>query len=145
MTTTEKFVITVETRINASVSKVWNLWTDPRHIVRWYYASEDWHTPRAENDLRTGGKFMFRMEAKDGSMGFDFTGEYGKIEPMRRIEYTIPDGRNVQIFFVPEGDITEVTEIFEAEQTNPPELQKKGWQSILDNFKKYAETELDEA
>jgi uncharacterized protein YndB with AHSA1/START domain len=145
MTTIEKPVITVETRIKAPVKKVWNLWTDPKHIINWNNASEEWHTPRAENDLRTGGKFMSRMEAIDGSMGFDFTGEYGKIEPMKRIEYTIADGRKVQILFVSEGDITKITESFEAEQLNPPELQKKGWQAILDNFKKYAEMQVGEA
>jgi uncharacterized protein YndB with AHSA1/START domain len=144
MTAIEKPIITVETSINATVNKVWNLWTEPKHIIHWNNASEEWHTPRAENDLRTGGKFMSRMEAKDHSVGFDFTGEYGNIEPLRRIEYTIADGRKVQISFASDRNTTTLTESFEAEDTNPPELQKQGWQAILDNFKKYAETQFGE-
>ena len=129
----------VKVTVNSPVERVWEFWTDPKHIVNWNNASDEWHTPGAENDLRVGGKFLSRMEAKDGSMGFDFTGVYSKVEPHRQIEYTLDDGRNVQVSFVSDGDKTTVTEIFEAEQTNSLELQQSGWQSILDNFKKYVE------
>jgi uncharacterized protein YndB with AHSA1/START domain len=139
MATIEKTVITVGTEINAPVEKVWKLWTDPKHIVNWNNALDDWHTPKAENDLRVGGKFLSRMEAKDGSMGFDFIGVYSKVEPLRQIEYTLEDDRRVQICFAAEGNKTTVTETFDAEQENTMELQQSGWQSILDNFRKYAE------
>lgn len=140
MTTLEKTVITVGAEINAPVEKVWEFWTDPKHIVRWNNASDDWHTPKAENDLRVGGKFLSRMEARDGSMGFDFIGVYSKVEPLRQIEYTLEDDRTVQISFAADGDKTMVTETFEAEQENTLELQQFGWQSIVNNFKRYVET-----
>jgi uncharacterized protein YndB with AHSA1/START domain len=135
----QKTSISVETTINAPVEKVWNLWTDPKHIIRWNNASEDWHTPRAENELRAGGKFLSRMESKDGKMGFDFTGEYNKVEFLKQINYTIADGRKVQVKFVSRGIETVLKETFEAEEVNPVEMQKAGWQSILDNFKKHVE------
>ena len=140
MATLEKTVITVAAEINAPVEKVWQFWTDPKHIVHWNNASDDWHTPKAENDLRVGGKFLSRMEARDGSTGFDFIGVYSKVESLRQIEYTLEDDRTVQISFAAEGDKTTVTETFEAEQENTLELQQFGWQSILDNFRKYVET-----
>lgn len=140
MATIEKTKITVGVTINSPVEKVWNLWTEPKHIIHWTNASDDWHTPKAENDLRPGGKFLSRMEAKDGSMGFDFSGKYIKVDPQKLIDYTLDDGRNVQITFDSKGNETMVTAIFEAEQMNPIEMQQSGWQSILDNFKKYAET-----
>jgi uncharacterized protein YndB with AHSA1/START domain len=136
----EKTKISVSTKINSPIEKVWNCWTDPYHIVRWNNASADWHTTKAENDFRVGGEFLSRMEARDGSFGFDFTGEYNKIEHFKEIEYTIADGRKVSVLFVPTGNETTVKETFEAEQTNPVELQQKGWQSILDNFRQYVET-----
>jgi len=139
MKTPEKTIITVRATISAPVEKVWKLWTDPEHIIHWNYASDDWHTPEAENDLRAGGRFLSRMEAKDGSSGFDFTGKYTRVEQHRQIEYTLDDGRNVQVVFFPNGNITTVTEAFEAEETNTTELQKSGWQAILDNFKEYVE------
>jgi uncharacterized protein YndB with AHSA1/START domain len=139
MANSEKTTITVQASIKASVEKVWALWTNPWHIVHWNNASDDWHTPKAENDIRAGGKFLWRMEAKDGSMGFDFVGVYNKVEPHRRIEYTLDDDRVVAITFASEGDQTTVTETFEAEDTNSLELQQQGWQSILDNFKRYVE------
>lgn len=126
--------------INAPVEKVWEFWTNPKHIVHWNNASDDWHTPKAENDLRVSGKFLSRMKARDGSIGFDFIGVYGKVEPLRQIEYTLEDDRTVQISFAAEGDKTRVTETFEAEQENTLELQQFGWQSILENFRKYVET-----
>src|ERR1051326_187314 len=137
--TTEKTNITVEAIVNAPVEKVWELWTNPQHIIHWNNASDDWHTPRAENDLRVGGKFLSRMEAKDGSFGFDFGGEYNKVEQHKEIEYTIGDGRKVNITFVPQGNTTKLTETFEAEDTHSIEMQRTGWQNILNNFKKYAE------
>ena len=134
--------ITAEANIKAAIDKVWRLWTEPSHIMQWNNASDDWHTPHAENDLRAGGKFMSKMEAKDGSFGFDFGGVYDKVEDKRYIEYTIGDGRKVKIFFTANGNETKVLETFEAENANPPEMQKEGWQAILNNFKKYAEANV---
>ena len=139
METQNKKIITVENTINAPVEKVWQYWTKPEHITQWNNASEDWHTPRAENDLREGGSFSARMEAKDGSFGFDFGGVYDSIIINKYIEYTLGDTRKVKITFTPDGNKTKVTESFEAESTNPVEMQKVGWQAILDNFKKYTE------
>jgi uncharacterized protein YndB with AHSA1/START domain len=139
METKEKSIITVENTIHAPVQKVWEYWTKPEHITQWNNASEDWHTPRAENDLRTGGRFVSRMEAKDGSMGFDFGGVYDSVKPNEYIEYTMDDSRKVKINFASLDSGTKVTESFEAEDMNSLELQKMGWQSILDNFKKYTE------
>lgn len=140
MVSKEKTKVTIETTINAPVEKVWECWTNPDHIVKWNNASEDWHTTKAENDLRTGGKFMSRMEAKDGSMGFDFSGVYDNVIINELIEYTLGDGRKVNVKFVNDNDTTKVTETFDAESENPVEMQKAGWQSILDNFKKYSES-----
>ena len=140
MEMTEKTTITIEATIYASVEKVWNFWTNPDHIIKWNNASADWHTPRAENDLRVGGRFLSRMEARDGSSGFDFTGTYTKVEPHKQIDYTMDDGRKVHASFFSLGNVTMVKETFEAEGTNPAEMQRKGWQSILDNFKKHVET-----
>jgi uncharacterized protein YndB with AHSA1/START domain len=140
MTTTEKQKITVEATIDAPVAKVWEYWGEPRHITKWCNASDDWHAPKAENDLREGGKFSTRMEAKDGSFGFDFGGVYDVVKKNERIEYTIGDGRKVWITFSGQGNTTKVVETFEAESQNPVEMQQGGWQAILDNFKKYTET-----
>jgi len=140
METQEKKVITVESTINAPVKKVWEYWTRPEHIVKWNHASDDWHSPWSKNDLRVGGSFSARMEAKDGSMGFDFGGVYNVIKSNEYIEYTIADGRKVQVSFSGSGHQTKVVETFEAESTNPVELQRGGWQAILDNFKKYTES-----
>lgn len=136
---TDKLKITVETFVNAPVEKVWKYWTLPEHITQWNNASDDWHTPRAENDLRIGGKFLSRMEARDGSMGFDFEGIYEKVELFKLIEYGLADGRKVKISFLPADRKTKVVESFDAEKINSPELQKAGWQAILNNFKKYTE------
>jgi uncharacterized protein YndB with AHSA1/START domain len=135
----KKQTITVNATVNAPVDKVWNMWSEPQHITKWNNASEDWHTPHAENDLRTGGKFSSRMEARDGSMGFDFGGTYDKVEKHKLIEYTMGDGRQVKVTFEETGGKTNVTEAFDAETQNSIELQRTGWQSILDNFKKYVE------
>ena len=139
MNATEKINITVATTINAPAAKVWEFWTNPKHITNWNNASDDWHTPRAENDLRVGGKFLSRMEAKDGSMGFDFNGVYDEVKTNELIAYTMEDGRKVKINLEDLGNETNITETFEAENENPVELQRGGWQSILDNFKKYTE------
>ena len=139
MATQDKTIITVENTINAPVEKVWEYWTKPEHITQWNNASDDWHTPRAENDLRVGGNFVSRMEAKDGSFGFDFGGVYDAVRTNEYIEYTLGDGRKVKITFTADGNKTKVVESFEAESTNSIEMQQGGWQNILDNFKKYTE------
>jgi uncharacterized protein YndB with AHSA1/START domain len=139
MATQDKQVLTVENTINAPVEKVWEYWTKPEHIIRWSTPSDDWHTPRAENDLKAGGNFLSRMEAKDGSVGFDFGGVYDAVTKNEYIEYTIGDGRKVKIIFKSDGNKTKITESFEAENTHSIEMQQGGWQAILDNFKKYAE------
>lgn len=132
--------ITVSTTVNADISKVWDYWTGPEHIVKWNNASDDWHTTKASNDLRTGGKFSARMEAKDGSAGFDFEGIYDTVIPNEYIEYTMGDGRKVSVNFTSNGNSTDITETFEAEETNSLEMQKTGWQAIMDSFKKYTES-----
>ncbi len=131
--------ITIETLVNAPVTQVWDYWTSPEHIVHWNNASDDWHTPRATNDLRDGGSFVFRMEAKDGSVGFDLGGVYTKVEHLKRIEYTLGDDRKVRTTFDEMNGKTHITECFEPESENPEEMQRQGWQAILDHFKKYAE------
>ena len=138
----DKTLITVETVINAPINSVWKKWTNPDDIVIWNNASDDWHTTRAENDLKVGGKFLSRMEAKDGSTGFDFSGTYNTIKPNEIIEYTADDNRKVQVHFFDGDDKTTIIEVFEAENENPIEMQKSGWQSILNNFKKYTESKL---
>lgn len=131
--------ITVQTVIQAPIAKVWSYWTEPEHITKWNQASDDWHSPRAENDLRVGGKFVTRMEAKDGSEGFDFSGKYDVVKQHEQISYTIDDGRKVDIYFTDLGNETKVVETFDSENTYPVEYQQAGWQAIMDNFKKYAE------
>ena len=139
-TTNTPTKITVETTVNAPVEKVWKSWSEPQHIKNWCAASEDWHAPKAENDLRTGGTFSTRMEAKDGSFGFDFGGVYDNVKKNELIEYTMGDGRKVKVIFSPSGDQTKIVETFDAEATNSVEMQRGGWQAILDNFKKYTES-----
>ncbi len=134
--------ITVSTTVNLPVATVWNSFTAPEHIVHWNSASADWHTPRATNDLRVGGKFTSRMEAKDGSFGFDFEGIYDDVKEHALIAYSLEDGRKVKIVFSPADKGTLVTETFDAETENPVEMQKGGWQAILDNFKQYTEKNL---
>ena len=132
--------ITIETSIQAPVAKVWQIWSDPEHIKKWNNASEDWHTPHAQNDLSPGGKFSSRMEAKDGSFGFDFGGTYDEVIPHERIKYHLKDGRNVEIIFDRiDENTTKVTEIFEPEKQNSVEMQRDGWYAILNNFHKYVE------
>lgn len=140
MTTTEKTSVTIEATINAPVEKVWACWTAPQHIVNWCSASQDWHVPKAENDVRPGGKFLTRMEAKDGSMGVEFGGVYDDVIENELIQYTMGDSRRVKVVFTGNGHQTKLIETFDAESENPVEMQRAGWQSILDNFKKYTET-----
>src|SRR5688500_7100707 len=125
----QKTAITVESTIQVPVEKVWELWTSPQHITKWNTASDDWHTPNAENDLRVGGSFSSRMEARDGSIGFDSGGTYDEVEPPRRIAYTMSDGRRVQISFEEVSNGTHVAETFEAESQNPVDIQRGGWQA----------------
>ena len=141
METENKTTITVGAIVKAPVEKVWKCWTEPEHIQKWNFASDDWQCPHAENDLKPGGKFVYRMEAKDGSFGFDFEGVYDAVTPNKLIESTLGDGRKLQITFTGNGNETSVVENFEAETINPIELQRGGWQAILNNFKKYAEME----
>jgi uncharacterized protein YndB with AHSA1/START domain len=131
--------ITVEAIINAPVEKVWHHWTTPIHILKWNAASDDWQTTYSENDVRIGGKFVTRMESRDGSMGFDFGGQYSKVEALKEIECILEDGRYMQVIFTANGNETIVREIFEAENENPVEMQRGGWQAILNNFKTHVE------
>ena len=139
MENTNKAIITITTTVLAPAEKVWELWTVPEHIIKWNNASDDWHTTHAENDLRIGGKFLSRMEAKDGSFGFDFIGIYDLVKENKLMEYTLGDGRKVIIVFTGIGNTTNIVETFEAENENSIEMQRSGWQAILENFKKYAE------
>lgn len=132
--------ITISAKVKAPAEKVWELWTSPEHITKWNAASDDWHTPRAENDLRVGGRFLSRMEAKDGSFGFDFTGAYDEVEPLKRIAYTMEDGRRAIIDFNENQGVIEIITVFDAETQNSIDMQRAGWQAILDNFKRYAES-----
>ena len=137
METVIKTSITIEASIHAPIEKVWFCWSEPKHITQWCQASSDWHAPHAENDLRTNGKFKTTMAAKDGSVSFDFEGVYTNIQHHKLIEYTMADGRKVSIRFSNTGKETRVIETFEAESENPFEMQRGGWQAIINNFKKY--------
>ncbi|MES2577932.1 MAG: SRPBCC family protein [Bacteroidota bacterium] len=132
-------MITVQSTINASMEKIWELWTAPEHVMKWNNASEDWHTPFAENDLKVGGKFKYTMASTDGTMRFDFEGIYTNVVNPSLIEYEMADGRKVKIVFEKDAEGIKVIESFDPETVNPEEMQKNGWQAILDNFKKYVE------
>ncbi|MEB8347384.1 SRPBCC domain-containing protein [Flavobacteriaceae bacterium KMM 6898] len=136
----ERTKIRVSTTINGEVSKVWDYWTKPEHIVNWNFASNDWHCPAAENDPRTGGKFKYTMASKDGEMSFDFEGVYDEVIHEKKIAYSMADGRLVTVVFKKEIRKTKVTETFDAEDIHSEEMQRTGWQAILDNFKHYTET-----
>ncbi|MGQ0816339.1 MAG: SRPBCC family protein [Gemmatimonadota bacterium] len=131
--------ITVETAVNARLNQVWDAWNNPADIKQWNAAQADWHTTRSSVDLREGGKFVSRMEARDGSEGFDFEGTYTRIVPHKSIEYRMSDGREVKVEFVERADGVIVKETFDSETANPPELQRQGWQAILDNFRRHVE------
>lgn len=134
-----KPVIHVEATISAERTKVWALYTSPEHITGWNFASPDWRCPHAVNELKPGGSYRARMEARDGSFGFDFEAVYEEVVPYERLTYTIADGRSVTISFEDQGGRTRLSTAFEAEKQNPEEMQREGWQAILDNFKRYAE------
>jgi len=140
MPTTTKPTLTVQSNINASLEKVWDAWTNPDHITHWNFADASWHCPHAENDLRENGKFSYRMEAKDGSFGFDFKGTYTEVETFNKISFVLDDGRKVNVSFNKKDGMTQVIETFEAEDSNSLEMQQTGWQMILDNFKNYVES-----
>ena len=140
METMNRTSITVATTIRANVEKVWKYWSEPEHIRNWCKATDDWHAPYADNDLRVDGRFKTTMAAKDGSFSFDFGGVYTTVVTNKLIEYTMDDSRKVSVSFTSKGNETEVVETFEAEDMNPVEMQRSGWQAILDNFKKYTET-----
>jgi len=136
----ENIKITVEATIAADLQKVWDCYTQPNHITQWNFAADSWCCPKAENDLRPGGKYSARMEAKDGSFGFDFEAIYDEVVPLKKLSYTLGDGRKViTCFEVLDGNCN-VSTIFDAETVNSVDLQKQGWQAILDNFKKYTES-----
>ena len=132
--------ITVSTVVAVPRQKAWVLFTEPEHVTQWNSASPDWHTPRAENDLRVGGKFVSRMEARDASAGFDFEGTYTEVVPEERYAYTMADGRKAVVTFADDAGGTRVTETFDPENENPIEMQRDGWQAILESFKRYAES-----
>lgn len=135
----QPIAITVDAVVNAPIEKVWRAWTAPEHIVQWAFASDDWESPAAESDVRVGGTFKTVMAAKDKSASFDFTGMFTVVVPHERIEYDMSDGRHVTTTFAQTPDGVRVTETFDPEHENSEEMQRAGWQAILDNFKKHAE------
>ena len=141
METAERKMITVQTTVQAPVSKVWEIWNSPEHITQWCQASDEWHAPYADNDLKVNGKFKTTMAAKDGSMSFDLEGIYTRVEELRLIEYALMDDRKVEIVFEDLGGQTKITETFEMENTHPEELQRGGWQAILESFRNHTEAQ----
>ena len=139
MSSSNLVTISIQTIVHAPLKSVWKFWNEPEHIKGWNFASEDWHCPVAKNDLKIGGTLQTRMEAADGSMGFDFIGTYEEIKPLSKIVYKIEDGRKVMIQFSEKNSATTIQESFEAESSYDIEMQKNGWQAILNNFKKYVE------
>ena len=131
--------ITIETVAKAGIETDWDVWNNPEDIKQWNAAADDWHTTESSVDLREGGKFSARMEAKDGSEGFEFEGTYTRIVPRKLIEYRMSDGREVTVEFKQDAGGVLVRETFDAETQNPPELQRQGWQAILDNFARHVE------
>nr|WKN38851.1 SRPBCC family protein [Tunicatimonas sp. TK19036] len=131
--------VTVETLVHADSGKVWEYYTKPEHITQWNFASDEWQCPAAENNLNVGGKYSARMEAKDGSFGFDFEAIYDEVIHQKKLSYTLADGRNSTTIFESQGGQTKVTTTFDAENQNPVDMQRNGWQAILNNFKKYVE------
>lgn len=132
--------VTIETTVNAPLATAWETWTKPEHVTKWNHASDDWHSPTGKSDLREGGEFSYRMEAKDKSVGFDFGGKYTKVIHQKQIEYTMGDGRTVSATFTEKDGKTHIVQSFDAESENPVEMQRQGWQAIMDNHKKYAES-----
>jgi uncharacterized protein YndB with AHSA1/START domain len=134
--------ITIEAIVNAPVDKVWDYWTKPEHIIHWNFADPSWQCPKVENNVCVGGKYGARMEAKDGSFGFDFNYVYDRVVLQQELSFTMEDGRKASTFFESKGDVTHVSTTFETENENPVDLQKFGWQAILNNFKSYTESEV---
>lgn len=132
-------MLEINTKINASLHKIWNYYISPEHIINWNFASDDWHCPKAENDLFDSKKFKYNMSSKDNKYSFDFEGNYTKVIEFKEINYDIIDGRKVSVSFSEEGKSVFVKIMFDAEKINSEELQIAGWQAILDNFKKYVE------
>ena len=132
--------VTIGAIVKAPIEKVWEYFTDPTHVTKWAFASDDWVAPKATNDLKVGGKFLTRMESKDGKDGFDFEGVYSAVEKNRLIEYDMSDGRHVKATFIETPDGVKITQTFDPENENPIDFQKQGWQAILNNFKKYTES-----
>jgi uncharacterized protein YndB with AHSA1/START domain len=139
MESTTRTKVTVEAIVNAPIEKVWTAWNNPEEVMKWNTASPDWHCPSATNELRVGGKFVYTMAAKDGSVSFDFEGNYTAIAEHDRIEYVLADGREIIVLFRSEGATTHITETFDAENENPVDMQRGGWQTILNNFKSHVE------
>ena len=131
--------ITVEITVPSNIETVWDMWTIPQHIEKWNYASGDWECPHAENNVELGGKFSFRMQAKDGTSGFDLSGTYTNVILYKSLSYTLDDGRNVTVSFKEVEGKVHITEIFETEDSNSEDKQRSGWQAILTNFKNYVE------
>lgn len=134
--------IQIEATIEAPLAKVWSFWTQPQHITHWNFAADTWCCPRASNDLKVGGQYSARMEAKDGSFGFDFEAVYDQVIDQKKLSYNMSDGRNATTTFESRGSTVKVITVFDAEKMNPEQMQKDGWQSILNNFKKYVETSV---
>jgi uncharacterized protein YndB with AHSA1/START domain len=132
--------LTVQVTVDSNIENAWKCWTSEYDILKWNQASDDWHTTKVINNLKVGGEFSYRMEAKDGSFGFDFGGVYDEVSSLELIKYTLGDGRKVNIQFSSNGSETIIVQEFEAEKMNPAELQQNGWQAIMNNFKKYVES-----
>lgn len=140
MKTAQTQSITVETLVNAPVEKAWKFFSDPEHITQWAFASDDWHAPYADNDLRKDGKFKTTMAAKDGSFSFDFEGVYTNVVPNKVVEYAMSDGRKVKVDFEADGNSTRIRETFDPETENPIDMQRAGWQAILENYRRHVES-----
>lgn len=137
---TKKVNLTIETNVKSLIDKVWDSWNNPLHIIHWNHASDDWVTPKATNDFKVGGKFVYRMEAKDGSFGFDFSGAYVDIQENKLVVTRLDDERLVSTEFIQMPDSIRIVETFEAEGENSIEMQREGWLAILTNFKNYTES-----
>ena len=131
--------IEIESKINAELDRVWEYWTKPEHITKWNKASEDWLCPNAENDLKEGGKFKYRMESEDGKVGFDFAGTYKVVKEKEKLTYELEDGRNAEVIFLEEDGSVMIKETLDTEDENPVDQQEQGWKSILESFKTYTE------
>jgi uncharacterized protein YndB with AHSA1/START domain len=133
-------MITIETLINSTIENTWDAYMNPERMIHWNFAGEDWHSPQATNDLSIGGKRFVRMEAKDGSFGFDLIGFYDEIIPDQKIQYHLEDNRKVVVTFETTEHGVRVVEQFDPENENSEEMQRAGWLMILENFRKHAES-----